>query len=575
MNTRLNFKGVPFLLLCTVAAWSVGAGCNCNPDLRPDGGLDGSVEEDGGGTDSGTPDAGPDPVRDGGELITTDGGGQCVVNGAVCTPDGDPACCSGYCNGTTCQAAIFCAPAAAACTANTQCCTGSCVSGECTEDRCNNLGQQCSIGADCCSGTCSTGVCAQISGSSCLATGSACTAGGTACCSQNCRSGICERAATCNTTGDVCYSNGDCCSLLCSGTGGNAGVCTTGTGLCDQAGTPCDSFGTCCSRVCADPGSGRKVCQAVSGCRPAGDSCTSDLGCCGGKPNGTVDCDNAGSFCDNGQACRAPGTICGKPTEADGGCARNQDGSCFEVNNETNCCEGVKIGPRDLTCKVDEVGVPRCFGGGDPGTCPTGYTGVAGCCIAVGEICNFSDQCCNGSPCVPDAVGVRRCTVSTCIGLGNECQPATDGGNSGCCSGTCLPTSEITYACQLSGTGTDGGGCQANTEVCTASSQCCSGICEGGTCKAPDSCQPADQVCSADGDCCSGLSCNIPSGQTTGTCKTGSTCPGAGQNCSPTSLCCGEGTSLQCLNPSGFNCDGTTSCACEFIITKPGSPQPE
>ncbi len=579
MNTRLNFKGVPFLLLCTVAAFSVGAGCNCDPDLGPnDAGDDAGVEDSGvdaGPEDGGfEEDAGVDAGVDGGIIDLPDGGGQCVTNNGACTIGSGLSCCSGNCTGTVCAPATFCANAPTACESNVDCCSGNCVLGACSEVQCVQSGNACTEDVDCCSGDCAGNIC--VAGS-CSALNDAC---GLGCCSTNCQNGQCAKATSCVTAGDVCFRNDDCCSTLCSSNDGVTGgrcVAPTGAPNCGQNGQPCVGATDCCTKVCADPGSGVKVCQAVAGCRVAGDTCNVDDDCCGGlgTPGGTVDCHNTNKKCDNGGSCRMPGTICGKPMELDGTCVKNPDGTCFTVPNETNCCFGNKINGNEMTCRTDEVGVPRCFGGGNIGSCPAGYTGEDGCCIAVGEVCQFSDQCCSGAPCVPDESGVPRCTVPQCLGLGTDCDPAGTGAAACCAGSVCNPTSEITYACQLPGTVPDGGGCQANAQVCTSSGQCCSGICEGGVCKAPDVCQPQDATCTVNGDCCSGLSCTIPPGQTSGTCKTGTTCPGAGQNCSPTSLCCGEGVSLQCLNTSGFNCDGTTSCACEFILTKPGTSQPE
>jgi hypothetical protein len=337
----------------------------------------------------------------------------------------------------------------------------------------------------------------------------------------------------------------------------------------------------CCSKVCADTGTGVKACQRVSGCQVAGDYCAANTSCCGGSPVGTVVCGTSNNRCDNGQACRAPGTICGKPVDAAGNPVRLPDGGTFTVSSETNCCNGINLaGGYDRTCRLDQVGVPRCFGCPPQyinaqgkcvppaGTCPNGLDGTAGCCLPAGNTCEFADQCCGGSACVPDGNGVRRCAAAnTCKAVGTTCDPNASGE---CCNGTaCLPASELTYACRVppppSG-GTDGGTPDAGTTPPPAcipngtggcgvagAAPCCSNICNAsGVCQAEPTCQPQDATCSTTGDCCTGLSCNIPAGSTTGTCKTGATCSGAGQACSPTLGCC-----------SGLSCNSGT---CGYII---------
>ena len=86
-----------------------------------------------------------------------------------------------------------------------------------------------------------------------------------------------------------------------------------------------------------------------------------------------------------------------------------------KINAPQNCCDGLKE-----VCKLDSSGIPRCFGGGSA-TCPTGFTGVAPCCIATGLACQFSSQCCGGTPCVPDSFGVLRCLTVACQPAGNVC----------------------------------------------------------------------------------------------------------------------------------------------------------
>ena len=90
----------------------------------------------------------------------------------------------------------------------------------------------------------------------------------------------------------------------------------------------------------------------------------------GTNPNGSVMC--SGNRCDNGQSCNPVGNICGAPVLLDGG----------SINASQNCCDGMR-----QVCKLDSSGIPRCFGGVTV-MCPTGYTGVAPCCIAMGQACH-------------------------------------------------------------------------------------------------------------------------------------------------------------------------------------------
>ncbi|MBF5044048.1 hypothetical protein FGE12_16740 [Aggregicoccus sp. 17bor-14] len=522
----------PLLLLAAVCALSLSACKNTNDTPPPPTQTDGGNNPDAG--DAGS-DAGSDAGGDAGQVVLDDGG---TVSVPVCKSTGS------------------------ACTANADCCTRSCVNGACQNTAngglCKPLGDSCGAGTDCCSTNCI--------GSKCVAADPAC-----------------------RTTNDVCLKNADCCSGQCTRNDGTAGACiaTTGGTSCGVGGTPCTSGNNCCSKVCADTGTGVEACQRVSGCQVAGDYCNADSACCGGIPNGSVDCGNTNNRCDNGQACRAPGTICGKPLDASGNPVLLPDGGTFTVNNETNCCNGIKVaGGYDRTCRLDQVGVPRCFGCPPQyvdaqgnckppnGTCPNGLDGTANCCLPAGNVCDFADQCCNGAACVPDATtGVRHCAAAlTCKAVGTSCNPAVSGE---CCAGTsCLENGELSYACKVpstgGGSGSDAGTpdagsvCKANGTTCGSSTECCSSVCTNGTCQQPPQCQPQAAACTTSGDCCTGLSCNIPAGATSGTCQLGATCSSAGQTCSPTLGCC---SGLACLDSAGANCSGTTgACACHYTI---------
>lgn len=550
--------------------FTIGA-CNCGkkPPVEP------PPDEE----DAGEEDAGYLPY-DGGPLTanTTDGGPQstCLAQGVSCSTAQGGVCCSGVCGtGGVCTSPIFCKGPGEACVTSTQCCTNHCLGGTCSAQQCSDVAQGCAVNGDCCTGNCVGGTCAAIPGatSTCKVIGQAC-ASGADCCSTNCQGGVCVRAYSCQANNDVCLANSDCCGNVCSGSGGTAGYCVQitggGGGGCIQDGNPCAGSSNCCTRICLDLGSGASVCQVAGGCRLTGDYCPSQIACCGGEAvggvGGDVQCTN--TRCDNGQSCNPVGNICGEWQPL-------PDGGQFKINASENCCDGKKA-----VCKLDQSGIPRCFGGGS-NQCPTGYTGDPGCCIAAGQNCAFRDQCCNNNLCLPgpgDAGFV--CTPPTsCDPVGASCTP----GASNCCTGTyCLAAGEFGYACQTTGGGGDGGAgggggdggvpnpgdagtgtCLSNQSNCTTAAECCSKVCIAGKCQPPAACQPQGSICTSAADCCTGLTCQINPGNVSGTCQqSGGSCGGLGQSCSPASPCC---LGLDCVTSSIGLCDGTTPCTCATI----------
>jgi hypothetical protein len=451
------------------------------------------------------------------------------------------------------------------------------------------------------------------------------------CCSNNCQGGRCVAAYSCQAYGDICHASTDCCSGVCSGT--SLGRClltggTGGTSNCNQDGVPCSSFTTCCTNVCVDLGSGTKVCAVASGCRVTGDTCSANQQCCGGgtNPNGKVVCENAPSGrCDNGKACNGVGTICGKAYAL-----TPPYGIVYTVNTNNNCCDGREA------CHLDSAGIPRCFGGcpngNCSGTCPYGYTGEPGCCIAAGQQCQFGDQCCDDNPCVSDGSGVLRCTAPTCTPLGSACTASSI-----CCQGTCRLVEGLGPVCELPPPGTCspiGAACTAATASqccsnycaadntcqvpppCTANgggctpasaSQCCSNYCAtDNTCQNPPACTPDGQACTTPDQCCSancvgnvcqpaclanGTACTTGSqccstvcGGTPLTCQAPQTCQPDNGVCTATSDCC---TGLSCVIPvgqssgtckpgstcpsAGQQCSPTTDCCPGLLCTDQGT----
>ncbi len=257
------------------------------------------------------------------------------------------------------------------------------------------------------------------------------------------------------------------------------------------------------------------------------------------------------------------------------------------MNASQNCCDGKKA-----VCKPDSNGVYRCFGGcpnDDCTNCPTGYdANNPACCIKPGtgtaNVCQFSDQCCGGAPCVPDVNGVLHCTaVVTCTPKDGACTGETD--PSCCAPNTCqydsgsssykcgLDTTSCTASggtcasdpaccsqlCRDLGTGLKCVACVPNAATCTANGQCCSGTCDTGTGKCVAACQPGGGACTADTDCCSGAVCNIPPGTTSGTCGSVQTCAPDTAACNDSTPCC-TGT---CYTTEWALCTGLVSgCFC-------------
>jgi len=207
------------------------------------------------------------------------------------------------------------------------------------------------------------------------------------------------------------------------------------------------------------------ICQPPSGCRPTGEVCAADSDCCGaeGNPDGTVSqitCSKVGNNplgrCDNGNACTPAGGIC-----------RLQTNSC---NANANCCSG-NVLQKD-TCKLDNLGIPRCLAAQIDCTDPSVYVGMD---------CATSADCC-GLPCTPSTSGefpTLTCGGDACVASGGACTNAAD-----CCSALpcVIPPGSTQGTC-----GDNPGSCAEYGQQCTTSTDCCSGLaCDSttGTCGA-------------------------------------------------------------------------------------------
>ncbi len=472
--------------------------------------------------DGGDANASTDGNGNGGDGQTNIPSDASINDNPVCKPvDGacttSAECCSANCNGATgkCTTPIngMCKQAGTACTSPTECCQGSCVNGSCAAKQCvpdQPTAGACGQAGDCCSGICTTNKCASVNpGGSCRTAGNPCSNHGD-CCSKLCNNGICSSAVSfCTQEGEICGSNSECCGGNCVKQGTNlTGLCgapTSGGGVpagCAPSGTvcggsadagilgdggvlPCDQ--KCCSRSCGYFGAtaGFRVCEPPSGCKPTGEVCRNDSDCCGwsGAPDpvkGPVMCSKASATaelgrCDNGGACREPGSIC-KPGDGD---------SC---SAENNCCEHSTLPPNycnnnpENCCNKDALGIPRCL------IKPVDCTGTDGGTPPVmGSVCATSADCC-GAPCVGNTCGAPGSCVPTsgactttadcCTGLPCILAP---GSTKGVCGGTLQPDGGV-----VDGGSDNPANCALYGQICTTSGNCCNGVpCTSGRCRFP------------------------------------------------------------------------------------------
>jgi hypothetical protein len=418
---------------------------------------------------------------------SADGGSSCGTAGQACM--NGAGCCSGACDTVAGVCAVTggaCKVANDPCTLGTECCSNVCAGGKCGSTACKVLDDSCSAGSDCCTTICTNGKCAPIPTTTgappaCQTLGNKCAANAD-CCSGNCQGGTCAASgATCASQGDICFKPADCCTTVCGiAAGQTVGTCglvtTTGAGNCKVDGQACTTPDSCCSKQCVSTNTGGHVCQTAIGCRVVGDICTKDADCCGSASGGQ--CGAITCILDMTQ--HPPVGRCRNPM------GENPEGAvCGGMNNpggpaRQDCCDCQP--PKFDCCKADANGVFRCYGG-STSDCPSGYTGVAGCCIAAGEKCQFSSECCGGAPCVPDSSGQLRCGAANPDG-GVTCQPkgSVCTSNGDCCAGlVCnLPAGATSGTCgtPTTPTGTDGGApvCAANGQGCTMQSDCCSGL---------------------------------------------------------------------------------------------------
>ena len=375
-----------------------------------------------------------------------------------------------------------CMPAGAGCALATDCCNLHCDNGTCSATACISDGNGCSGNGDCCSTQCNGGTCAPLN-AACKTAGNACPNGNGDCCSKVCDNGVCASPSLvsyCTQVGDICFHDSECCTGACEiASGATAGTCAQLATTCAVDGIVCNGCTGCCSSLCAPYGtSTSKICQAASGCHVTGDLCHTDSDCCGGDATqiGTVpgaglikcvpdpahpgigtcstpdptNCPN-GHSC--GSACVPEGDVC--HYTGNGGCASNA------IRND--CCDATG---NKGQCKLDALGIPRCYG--------------LTACVALGGECASSADCCGSAPCVPDSMGHLHCGAAMCVTQGGVCTTTGD-----CCDGLpCdVPAGMLSGTCEAMSMPTDGGtpACALFGQACSMTTPCCTnnGVCMG------------------------------------------------------------------------------------------------
>lgn len=502
----------------SLASFSYGCGTDTGTDFGLGDAADENTGSDGSETDGafagdGTlGDGAGDGSRDGSgaDGTSVDGSGSdggSGIDGAVVGNDG----------GWFGNEAGSCTPLGQQCTSGTECCSGQCNGGSCQPPSCISDNAACTLDAQCCGGTCTGNACAALN-AACKTLGNACTVNAD-CCSSLCSGGTCAQSSFCGQVGDVCVSFADCCGGACTkATNAVFGTCgqppSTGAQCSMVDGTVCAGTegllvdggvvltdgglpkcgGACCSRLCAPWGpTGVLICQPASGCRPVGDVCLTDSDCCGGPgvpgplpPSGkTTKCNitppNSVGVCGNPQGCKPNGDICRLQTN--------------ECNATDECCSG-NVQQND-TCKQDILGIPRC-------------SNVA--CVTAGTGCATSADCCGGVPCVPNPGYTRPdggvpefvCGATACVATTGLCT-----NNADCCPGNIcnIPLGSTRGTCSpLTGPPFDGGtsGDSGTSDSGTGDSGTPndSGAVDSGT-----PCSLFGQTCTVNANCCNGVPC--------------------------------------------------------------------
>lgn len=279
------------------------------------------------------------------KCVLSIGSGLCKGGGESCA-DSDECCFPAICNSKgKCEDFVTCAFPGAACSTGSQCCSGICAGGSCTNvtPQCSGTGQLCG-GAygGCCSGlTCTQGRCG--SGAAvCKSDGAACTKA-TDCCTGRCDGGVCGAtgSATCKDDGATCAASSACCSGRCV-----SGKCTANTapppagpppaGSCE--GKDCGQAACCgAAPFCTSASGGVSVFKCRSNCGTRGVVCKGNADCCSGLSCLGGECGNPVAC--TGKACSSNIDCCDHDDYCVAGkCATSCGSTGAGCGDDADCC---------------------------------------------------------------------------------------------------------------------------------------------------------------------------------------------------------------------------------------------
>ncbi len=433
-------------------------------------------------------------------------GGTCIA----CGGEGQP-CCEGprkcgrsgdlVCNAGTCKTPTTCGSPGQPCCPSTP---GG------TPDSCSRRGR-----CDMASGTCEERPAPGTDGSDCGADGQPCCPGKTCAFGAICEPRFLNRCIGIGTIGRLlgyeCGKEGNICCL--------PGLTCEGDLQCDLL--FCRSDCTAISDTCS---TSDECCQGrATYCRPspevqrccleAGESCETDLDCCGWMvcSDGQCACREQGDVCAQDEDC-CPGTdgMGGSvPSKCVDGRCQPGENACVPLNHActeggTGCCSGLAC---STTVYESEEEPTHCCAPADTACtddldcCGLMYCTDGKCeCGEAGDPCISDVECCEGSACIQgkcySTVGCGRlgdtcATSSECCGQ-VVCQPESEGGDRICCvekrrqctsDADCCGYMRCVYD---SGTGNKLCQCQPEGQACVYTSECCTGLaCNSGTCERP------------------------------------------------------------------------------------------
>jgi len=507
---------------------------------------------------------------------TCNGGGTCNQS---TTPCGNYACGTTTCK-TSCaidtdcaNTTFYCAGGACltkkasgdACTSNSACTSGNCVSGICCDTACSTAGYSCSISG-------SLGKCSKVNGTACTTA--------TECGSGKCVDGVCcDGACTgqcqaCNVTGSV----GTCSNVIGAPVGGRTACGGTGAGtLC---GARCDGTNaTACSYPASTTSCSSASCTAgvesTAGTCNGGGSCSFTTKPCGAYTCGasacrstcSADLECAGSFYCKLGLC-APREILGATCGGASACASGNcvDGVCC---NTSSCGTGLRC---NIAGSLGSCAKPNGAACTTSTECASSFC-VDGVCCDVG--CNSQCAACDVTGKVGTCsavVGAPHGSRSACsgAGAGSECGPVCDGTDMSACHQPGGAKSCSANSCTSSG----GTFIEKHTSVCDGAGGCSDEpkTCVGYTC-GTTSCKTS---CTASTDCATGFYCKtgacVPIEGLGTSCTTALTCTSG--FCTDTVCCavgsCGPGRSCSagtgtlkgvCVSLNGTACSANAECA--------------